>query len=114
MNIRSLTAKMLSRFKKSLDSWRSIWSFLANLHDLEFYQRLDDPQHAICPALSDPILKPDSASAPLPLPLSPASPTRRQSPAPGASSDTSKTPEQSYTNRSGQQLDTLERKMLST
>ncbi len=41
MNTRSLTAKMLSRFKESLYSWISIWSFLADLQDLDFYQGLE-------------------------------------------------------------------------
>ena len=44
MNTKSLTAKMLSRFKESLHSWISLWRFLANLHDLNFYQGLEDPQ----------------------------------------------------------------------
>jgi hypothetical protein len=53
MNTKSLTAKMLSRFKESLDSWISIWHFLANLHDLAFYQGLEDPQREICLGLLD-------------------------------------------------------------
>jgi hypothetical protein len=47
MNTKSLTAKMLSRFKESLHSWISLWRFLANLHDLNFYQGLEDPQREI-------------------------------------------------------------------
>lgn len=53
MNTQNLTAKMLSRFKNSLDSWFAIWSFLADLHDLDFYQGLEDPQREICLELSD-------------------------------------------------------------
>lgn len=53
MNTQSLTAKMLSRFKDSLDSWFSLWSFLADLHDVDFYQGLEDPQREICLELSD-------------------------------------------------------------
>lgn len=53
MNTQNLTAKMLSRFKNSLDSWFSLWTFLADLHDLDFYQGLEDPQREICLELSD-------------------------------------------------------------
>jgi hypothetical protein len=53
MNTKSLTANMLSRLKESLDSWISLWRFLANLHDLDFYQGLEDPQREICLGLSD-------------------------------------------------------------
>ncbi len=42
MKTQSFASKMLSKFKNGLNSWISLWRFLVNLENLDFYEGLDE------------------------------------------------------------------------
>lgn len=44
-------ANACSKLRNECAAWRSLWSFLTNLNDLDFYRGLDE-QRDICIALS--------------------------------------------------------------